>query len=330
MKAMATGATGFLGGHLVQSLVQNDFEMSALVRSTSKVTSELQEHAELVEGDLSDGQALEAAMTGADIVFHCAALTTNRTSWRAQQETNVEGTERVLESALKTGVKRVVHISSVLVYGLHPPEGEAGFKETSVRAKSPGKWAYYERSKSAADELAMSFSQEKGLPVTIMRLGILYGPGGGLPGQQSLARLGSVRLLVGNGRNVLPFTYVENAVDCILLAATSDVAAGQVYNVVDEPQISGRDALAERATLTGNQPLLVPVPAWMLLIAGALVELPSNLRGAVTPPPLTRHLVHAACRDIRYDASKARRELGWQQRFSLEEGLRRTLGLDGR
>jgi nucleoside-diphosphate-sugar epimerase len=329
MKAMVTGATGFLGGHLVRSLAQNDYEITALVRPTSKVGLELQEHAKLVEGDLSDGQALEAAMTGADVVFHCAALTTNRTSWRAQQETNVKGTERVLEAAVRAGVKRVIHISSVLVYGLRPPKGGSVFTETSPRIENPEKWAYYVRSKSAADELAMSFSQEKGLPVTIMRLGILYGPGGGLPGQQTLARLGPARLLLGNGRNVLPFTYVENAVDCILLAASSDVAAGQVYNVVDEPQISGRDALAERARLTGNRPLLVRVPAWLLLAAGAFVELPSNLRGANTPPPLTRHLVHGACRDIRYDASKARRELGWQQRFSLEEGLRRTLGLDG-
>jgi nucleoside-diphosphate-sugar epimerase len=329
MRAIVTGATGFLGGHLVRSLAGEGFEIRALVRPTSKVAPELQDHAQLVEGDLRDGESLEAAMTDADIVFHCAALTTNRTSWQAQLETNVRGTERVLEKALKVGAERVVHISSVIVYGLHPPEGTSAFTETAPYAENPEKWGYYVRSKSAADEFAMSFSREEGLPVTVMRLGILYGPGGRLPGQQALGRVGPVRLLVGNGRNVLPFTYVENAVDCILLAATSDVAAGQAYNVVDEPQISGRGALAERARLTGDRPVLVRVPASLLLVAGALVELPSNLRGADTPPPLTRHLVHTACRDIRYDSSKARQELGWQQRFSLEEGLRRASGLVG-
>lgn len=329
MRAMVTGATGFLGGHLVRSLVQEGFEIAALVRPTSKLSSELREHATLVEGDLSSGESLEEALAGADIVFHCAALTTNRTSWQAQYKTNIRGTERVLQTALRAGVKRVIHISSVLVYGLEPLDGDAAFTETSPYVENPEKWGYYVRSKSAADELALAFSQENGLPVTVMRLGILYGPGGGLPGQQPLGRLGPVRLVVGNGRNVLPFTYVENAVDCVLLAATSDVAAGQVYNVVDEPQISGRDALAERARLTGDRPMIVRVPASLLLFAGVLVELPSNLTGADTPPPLTRHLVHAACRDILYDSGKARQQLGWQQRFSLEEGLRRTLGLDG-
>ncbi len=329
MKAMVTGATGFLGGHLVRSLAQEGFEITALVRPTSKVSSELQERASLVEGDLSNGESLEAALTGADIAFHCAALTTNRTTWQTQHKINIRGTERVLETALKAGVKRVVHISSVLVYGLDPLNGGGAFTETSPYVENPEKWGYYVRSKSAADELALAFSQEKGLPVTVMRLGILYGPGGSLPGQQPLGRLGPVRLLVGNGRNVLPFTYVENAIDCILLAATSDLAAGQAYNVVDEPQVSGRDALAVRARLTGERPKLVWVPASLLLVAGAVVELPSNVTGADTPPPLTRHLVHAACRNVRYDSSKARQQLGWQQRFSLEEGLRRTLGLDG-
>lgn len=329
MRAMVTGATGFLGGYLVRSLVQEGFETTALVRPTSRISPGLRERARLVEGDLNSGESMEAALSGADIVFHCAALTTNRTSWQAQYVTNVRGTERVLQAALKAGVKRVVHISTVLIYGLDPLDSNAAFTETSPYVENPEKWAYYMRSKLAADELALAFSEEGGLPVTVMRLGILYGLGGGLPGQQQLARFGPFRLVVGNGRNVLPFTYVENAVDCILLAATSEAAADQVYNVVDEPQISGRDALAARARLTEDHPTLVRVPASLLLVAGAVVELPSKLTGADTPPPLTRHLVHGACRDVRYDSSKARQQLGWQQRFSLEEGLRRALDLNG-
>jgi nucleoside-diphosphate-sugar epimerase len=329
MRAMVTGATGFLGGHLVRSLAERGFEIMALVRPTSKVSPQLRDRAQLVEGDLRSGESLMAALADADVVFHCAALTTNRTSWQAQLETNVRGTERLLQVALNSGTQRVVHISSIMVYGLEPPPGAVAFTEASPYVQNPDKWGYYARSKAEADELALTFSRETGMPVSVMRLGILYGPGGGRPGQQQLGQVGPVRLLVGNGRNVLPFTYVENAVDCILLAAGSDVAAGQAYNVVDEPQISGRAAVAERARLTDERPVLLPVPAPILYAAAALVELPSNLSGADTPPPLTRHLVRAACRDIRYDSSKARQQLGWQQRFSLEEGLRRTLGLNG-
>jgi nucleoside-diphosphate-sugar epimerase len=329
MRAMVTGATGFLGGHLVRSLAEGGTEVTALVRPTSKVSSELRESAQLVEGDLRSGESLMDAITDADVVYHCAALTTNRTPWQAQYETNIRGTARVLEAALEGGAQRAVHISSVMVYGLDPPRNNAAFTETSPYVQNPDRWGYYARSKAEADELALNFCREKGFPVTVMRLGILYGPGGGMPGQQQLGRFGPVRLLVGNGRNVLPFTYVENAVDCVLLAAASDDAAGQAYNVVDEPQISGREAISERASLTYSRPVLVSVPAPLLDIAAVLVELPSNLSGADTPPPLTRHLVRTACRDIRYDSSKAREHLGWRQRYSLEDGLRRTLGRDG-
>lgn len=328
MRAMVTGATGFLGGHLVRSLAEKGFEITALARPTSKISSQLQDQAQLVEGDLRSAESLNAAWMDADIVFHCAALTTNRASWQDLYETNVRGTQRVLEMAAKGGAQRVVHISTVVVYGLQPPQDSAAFTETSPYVQHPDRWGYYVRSKAAADELALSFCQEQGLPVTVTRLGFLYGPGGALVGQQRLGQIGPVWLLVGNGRNVRPFTYVENAVDCILLAASSDVAIGQAYNVVDEPPISGRDGLAERAKLTGDSPVLLPIPAPLLNAAAALVELPSNLRGADTPPRLTRHLVRTACRNIRYDSSKARQQLGWQQRFSWEEGLRRALGLD--
>jgi len=325
MRALITGATGFLGRHLAQSLAEQGFEITALVRPTSKVLPELQRQAEIVEGDLRDAESLEAAFADVDVVFHCAAITTNRASWQNHYETNVRGTERILEMALEARVQRVIHISSIIVYGLEPLGRSVPFTETTSYVQKPNKWAYYVRSKAEADNLALTFHHEKGLPVTVMRLGILYGPGGGMPGQ-GLGRRGPVWLLIGSGRNVLPFTYVENGVDCILLAASSDVAIGQAYNVVDEPQISGRDALLHKARLTGNRPVFFPIPAFMLHSAGALAELLSNLRGADTPPPLTRPLVRIACRDIRYDSTKARQQLGWQQRFSLEEGLRRTLG----
>jgi nucleoside-diphosphate-sugar epimerase len=326
MRALVTGATGFLGGHLVQSLAERGFEITALVRLTSKVSAKLQRQAELVECDLRNVESLEAAFADVDVVFHCAAVTTNRISWQNHYETNVRGTERVLEMALEARVQRVIHISSIIVYGLEPLGRRIPFTESTSYVKKPNKWAYYMRSKAEADKLALTFYREKGLPVTVVRLGILYGPGGGIPGQ-GLGRFGPVWLLIGSGRNVLPLTYVENAVDCILLAASSDVAVGQAYNVVDEPQISGRDALLRKAKLTGDRPVFFPVPAFPLCIAGSLAELLSSVRGADTPPRVTRHLVRIACRDIRYDASAAREQLGWQQRFSLEEGLRRTLGL---
>ena len=105
------------------------------------------------------------------------------------------------------------------------------------------RWAHYLHSKQDADRLAFDYWRETGLPITVLRLGILYGPGGRTPGR-GLLQLGPLRFTMGNGRNTLPFTYVGNAVDCMLLAAIKPAAVGQVRRLVDPSaklQVAGFD-----------------------------------------------------------------------------------------
>jgi nucleoside-diphosphate-sugar epimerase/predicted dehydrogenase len=323
-RVLVTGATGFLGHHLVAALSRCGADVVALVRDKSRVSPNLERQAKIVCGDLRDPVSLEAVMRDVDIVCHCAAVTTNKASWVEHYETNVHGTETMLQISLKAGVKRVLHISSVIVYGLERPSHGGLFKESDPYAKHPQKWAHYMRSKIEAEKLAFHFWHETGLPTTVLRPGILYGPGGGrLPGG-GLVQLGSLRLIVGNGRNRLPFTYVGNAVDCLLLAAVSPQAIGQAYNVVDEPQVSLRDIVLLSEGITGERSRLVPVLPVLLSSAAGLLELRQDLANSETPPGLSRYVIRSACRDVVYDTSKAREQLGWQPEVALEEGMRRT------
>jgi len=324
-KVLVTGATGFLGYHLVAALSRCGADVVALVRDKNQVSQDLKRQAELACGDLRDRDSIEAAMRGVDIVYHCAALTTNKASWTDHYEVNVRGTETVFKEVLKAGVQRVIHVSSVVVYGLDRPRHNGLIEESAPYAQNPDRWAHYLRSKLESDKLAFKFWHEAKLPVTVLRLGILYGAGGGrLPGH-GLAQFGSARLLIGGGRNRLPYTYVGNAVDCLLLAAVSPKAIGQAYNVVDEPQVSVRDAALQSADIAGEQLTLVPVPPFLLAGVAALFELKSSHAGSEVPPKLSRYVVCSACRNIRYDTTKTRQQLGWQPAITLEEGMRRTL-----
>jgi nucleoside-diphosphate-sugar epimerase len=134
-----------------------------------------------------------------------------------------------------------------------------------------------------------------------------------------------VCLLIGSGRNLLPFTYVGDVVDCLLLAAVSPGAIGQAYNVVDEPQVSVRDVILQRKEITGERSMLVPVPLFLLCGLARLLELKGRLSRSEVPPKATRFAMLSSGTDIRYDTSKAREQLGWQPAVTLEEGLRRTL-----
>jgi nucleoside-diphosphate-sugar epimerase/predicted dehydrogenase len=323
-RVLVTGASGFLGQHLVAALWRCGAEVAALVRDPSRTPLNLEQQAQIVCGDVRDPASIQAAMQDAAVIYHCAAITTNRAPWATHYETNVLGTETVLEQALRAGAQRVIHVSSVIVYGLDQPRPRKLVAEDAPYPTKPYRWAHYMRSKIAAEELALRYWQEAKLPVTVLRLGILYGPGGRTIGR-GLAQLGGVRFLIGSGRNRMPYTYVQNAVDCLLLAAVVPQAAGQAYNVVDEPQVTVRDAASRRMKITGQKSTLLPVSPLLVASAARLLELRSSLSGSEVPPKLSRYVVRSACRDIRYDTRKASEGLGWKPAVPLEEGLRAAL-----
>jgi nucleoside-diphosphate-sugar epimerase len=321
---VVTGATGFLGHRLVERLWRGGVDVVALVRDPELVSPALQSQARLLRGDVRDPASLKTAMRDARVVFHCAAITSNGVPWQVHHEVNVLGTQAVLEAALATHVKRVVHVSSVVVYGLgrrvHGPVAE-----TAGYARRVDGWANYMRSKLEADRLAFTFGRESGLAITVVRPGILYGPGGAREVCRGLLQMGPLRTLPGSGHNHLPYTYVDNAVDGLLLAALCPSAAGQAYNIVDEPQRTVREVARLSARVAGESVILVPSPAFLLLALARLLELKCRFHGTRVPPRLTRYVVNSAIRDIRYDTSKAQKELGWQPTVSIEEGLRRTV-----
>lgn len=267
-------------------------------------------------------------MHGVEIIHHCAAVTHNNVRWQTHQDVNIAGTEAVLRAALKAGVQRVVHASSVIVYGLAAPSHEDLVSETTSFPNHPYRWAHYLRSKQAADRLAFDYWREAGLPITVLRLGILYGPGGRSP-DRGLIQLGPLRLTIGRGRNQMPYTYVGNAVDCMLLAAITPEAIGQAYNVVDEPQVTPREVANQSMEITGERSIPLPVPPFLLSSVAQLLEWKSEIGHSQTPPKLSRFVVSSAGRNLRYDTRKAREQLGWQSAVALEEGLRNTLDYAG-
>lgn len=323
-KVLVTGATGLLGHRLVSALSRCGASVVALVRDRSRVSPELERQAEIVCGDMRDRAAIAAAMRDVSVVYNCAAVTTNRSPWKNHYETNVLGTQTVLEEAWKAGVQRVVHISSVIVYGLGKQPGNRRVLESDGYSNRIDRWDHYMRSKIEADRRALEFGRRTGLSVTVLRLGILYGPGGGTSAAKGLTQLGPLRFVIGSGSNRLPFTFVDNAVDCLLLSAITPAATGNAFNLVDEPQIRMRDFLGKVTEATGERCLLVPAPSAPLVAAGKALEWRSYLVKAQSAPRLSSFVVRSACRDLQYDTEKARTLLGWRAPYSTEEGIRKT------
>jgi nucleoside-diphosphate-sugar epimerase len=315
---LVTGASGFVGGHLaVRLATQQGTRVRALVRQTSR-TEHLQGLGiRLCTGSITDLDSLRSALDGVDVVFHCAAYVREWGKAEEMHRTNTLGTENVLRAAVDTGVSRVVHTSSIAVYGLEPADGTDETCSFNRESGNP-----YAESKIAAEEVAQKYCGEQGLHVAILRPADIYGP------RSTTATLGpvvAIKLgwmeLIDGGEGLTNHLYVDNLVDAYLLAAESDHSAGQAYIISDGVGTPWRDFFGHYARMMGKGPL-PSIPKERALQKAAEAEARAESTGR--PPSLTRAAVTLMTQKAVFRIDKARLELGYTPRISLDEGMRLT------
>lgn len=255
MKILITGATGFIGGHLVEALLKERHEVKALVRQKSDA-SQLEARGVVVAiGDITDATSVKNAVQGCDRVYHLAGKTTkDRLTKELYRTHNIEGTTNVAEAALHTGVQRMVYSSSVGVYGTarpHPID-----EETEPRPDS-----YYRESKLGGEKAALRLYRERGLPIVIARVGSVYGPGS--CNWLDLARKileGSFRI-IGSGENYDHFAYVDDIVHGLQQCAETSGVEGRTYILSGPEPLKLRQLLQIMAEELGVDPVLGRLPS---------------------------------------------------------------------
>ena len=323
MKVLVTGATGFLGSRLVSALAARGDAVRALSRGTDGESRLQGTDTEIVRGDMKDRESLRRALAGVDAVCHAAAAMSG--SWQEYVETTIRGTEWMLELSREAGIKRFVHISTITVYRTADLERGAFIDETSSLDPDPGRLGPYVHAKVEAEKHACRHLQQ-GLPVVVIRPGIIFGPGGRLL-HPSVGYFVTKKLflLVGDGTNPLPLTYVDNTVDGILLALSAEQAVGQTYNLVDGAAITQKEFLDHYRAAVDDRFVAISLPLPLLLAGAALA---GRLKRFGLPAiDTTVYGFKAQYANVRFDAAKASRELGWRPRISLKDGLRRTFSM---
>jgi CDP-glucose 4,6-dehydratase len=305
---LVTGATGLLGGWLVEALLARGAHVVGIVRDgvpRSRVVHErVIDRIDVAHGDVRDGELVERVLAEYEVecVFHLAAQTIVGIANRAPLstfDTNVRGTWTVLDAARRVPtVKRVIVASSDKAYGEHDtlPYDESA----DLKARHP-----YDVSKSAADLIAQSYFHTFGLPVVVTRCGNLFG-GGDLnwnrivPGTIRSALYGERPVIRSDGRLVRDYVYVEDAVDAYLLAADA-LAAGD-------------DVAGTALNISYEQPLSV-------------TEIVDRVLGVLGRRDLAPEVRNEATNEIReqYLRAARMRKLGWTPRFALDDGLTRTV-----
>ena len=314
MRAFVTGATGFAGGRLVARLRERGDEVVALVRSPDKRERLEQLGCEVVPGDVSLAPALAARMEGCDAVFHLAAIYRNGVPARRRGElmaVNVRGTEDVLDAAASAGVARIVHVSSIVVFG----DTCGGVVDETFEPPAGEYVSLYHETKALAHRAAQA-RIARGVPVVVVQPGGMYGPGDHTGIGPLLERAARGKLVVLPFGSVgLNWTYVDDAVEGILLAHDRG-RVGESY-VVGGEIATLREAVERAFALAGRRPHVVPVPTWAVRLATPF--------GPLLGIGVSDYV--SASDGVTYWATdaKARRELGYAPR-TLDEGLRAAFG----
>lgn len=322
---LITGATGLLGSHIAEQLVQRGEHVRALVRPGSDVSYLRALNVELTHGELGDAASLRRAAAGCAIVYHAACKVGDWGSWAAFQRDAIDGTRNILEASLAAGVGRAVLVSSTSAYG-HPPRRSPPITEEYPLGSQFWAWDYYTRAKVEAEKVAWRFHRRHGLPLTVIRPSWLYGP----RDRTSIARLArGLRarqvMILGRGDNRLNSVYAGNVAEACLLAGEHAAAVGQAYNITNDGPITQQAFLNLFAdALAAPRPfvkMFYPVAfAWAGLLEGIY-----RLVRAERPPVITRYATWLLGRDTYYTTDKAERELGWRPRVGYAEGIRRTV-----
>jgi len=320
MKVAITGASGFLGGALARACRERGDDVVAYVRATSNISMLEERGVSFVYGELSDRDGFGQLIEGADLAIHSAALTTDFGPWEQFQKINVEGTQNFLDVCLTAHCPRVIYVSSVVVYGNgrhnRGTDEEAAY-ETLVSDN-------YTRSKIIADRLALEYFREKGLPVTIIRPGYIWGSGDRAIMPLLIRSIQKGFLgVIENGDNLMNLSHVDNVVEGILLATQTEAAIGRAYNLTDGSKVTTRRFLTDLLGILGVELKLRSFPYVPAYVAGYFCELYARLHRYKIRPLLTRYAVRVGKYDQVFDISRAMYELGYKPKTGYAEGLAR-------
>ena len=321
---LVTGATGLLGSHIVEQLRKRGLPVRALVRRGSDTTWLKTQGVEFAEGDITDPASLAAACAGVNVVYHSAAKVGDWGPWEEFQRITIDGTRNILEAAITAGVRRFMHVSSISAYGYYTHD--ITVDETFDLGYKLYKWAYYSKSKVAAERLAWEAHRAKRIEVTVIRPAWIYGE----RDRTTIARLyrmvrnGQAKIL-GRGDNRLNVVYAGNIAEAAIAAAARPDCNGEAFNCSNDGEITQQQYFDLLARAIGAPPVKRHAPYQAAYFVGFMLECLGHLFRWRKPPFVTRYAVWLMGRRSYFSAEKARRVLGWQPTVTYEVGVPATV-----
>jgi nucleoside-diphosphate-sugar epimerase len=313
MRALVTGATGFIGSRLCRELNKKGWSIRALVlpgENTSHIDDLV---SEIRTGNIIDPGTLAGIGDGVDVVFHLAARVLDYGSRDQFYDPIYKGTQNMLEACAKSS-KRFVFASSIAACGLG--RHLKGIKESDPAQKSG---IPYNDAKTEAEILVKSYQDKFPEGCVIIRPANVIGPKSAWVDELGRQFLKTIVPLIDGGQHSASLIFVDNLVDGVILAATKDKASGQTYQFRDDWDVTWKRYLTDLSGMLDKKPFgSVPYSvAWFMGSIAEKILTPIGIR-----PPATRLAAAIMGRNNDVENTKAKKELGWKTRVSYEEAIK--------
>ena len=314
-RVLVTGATGLLGGATVDQLVQrHEVTVRVFARNPDKLSRFAGDPLEVQIGDITDRESVRRAVAGCDVVIH-SVMAKGGADTRL---VNIGGTRHVLDAALEHGVRRVVHISSSVVYAPWPD----GVVDETFPRRPDGSGISYLDTKLESEELALQYHRERGLGVVVIQPVAIYGPRAEAWTIGVLNQIKENTVILTNGTTAYHnFAYADDEARGMILAAETDGVEGETFIIGGSERILTRGFYAAYEDLLGMGSV-VCASREELTHAGEDLSAVARRHGVSVERPVT--VVSAFATRTFFSSEKARRLLGYEPQFNLERGMQAT------
>jgi nucleoside-diphosphate-sugar epimerase/predicted dehydrogenase len=310
-RILVTGGSGFLGSALVRRLRQTGEPVRLLLRSKPEEGSAADPLApggpvSIVYGSLGDPEVVQRAVEGVEIVYHLGAATKGGIA--DFEQATIWGTRNIIDACVAHHVRRLVYVSSLSVLD-HASHGIGKVVTEGSRYElKPELRGAYSRTKLEAERMVLAAIRDRGLSAVLLRPGQVLGPGAERVPPAGVFQIGHRWIVAGKGNHPLPIVHREDTVTALLLAATGEGLAGQIFNLVDGRPMSQNDYLQWCGPALASV-RVYRIPVWILMVAATMVEALSKL--LKRDPPLSRHRVRSLRPLWPFDNTAATERLGW-------------------
>lgn len=320
MKALITGASGFMGQRLTEKLISLNYIVRILVRKKERMPAALREKCEVVLGDITIPETISGCCQDIDIVFNLAALmghdSPSEDAFARFRKVNVEGLRNIVYEAERCNVKRFIHVSSTAAMGLL--KDKLVDEATLCKPYTP-----YQVTKYEGEQLLLDEFNKKNFPVIILRPSMIYGPGfkGDFLTLAKVCKTGFFPV-IGKGKNLSPALFITDLIE-VLPCCVDKGKIGEVYLISSEKSYPLHQVSEIIGRALNKKIVYVYVPRQLAVIGAFLIERGFTL--IKHKPPITKRNIESTITDRIFVVKKAQKDLHFKQAVSLEKGLTETI-----